>query len=686
MLCKVRRVIDRWIGIQCKTDRDHGLMAERLDAMVSRMPWLYAILIVNLGGLLISLRQPISPLIATGIFLFLVLSIRLIHWLRLSRRSFTRAQSLKELRHICLIGIFVCAAYCLWTFALYAQLGDHGRNHLVLFGSLAALGCSFALTPLPFAAKVPLFLLALPLALLLISTGKIAYVGMGVTLLTLIFVMTRLINAENLTFRRLVNSRFDIEAEKHRAERAERTALEERSHATTIANTDFLTGLANRRSLLSAIDRACGAQEPTMVALLDLDGFKTINDNFGHSTGDALLVEVSRRLRELLEPSGIVARLGGDEFALLLRGRSKDVARDVVADAIQRLGEPHSCEGRQLIVSACAGVAFTQAGESDPTQMIRRADIALFAAKRKGRQRMEVFSPELEREIKRRAEIEVALRSPGVEREIELAFQPILDLGTMEVTSFEALARWRHSELGWISPSEFIPITEQIPVIEKISDGLLIRACHEALHWPETVSLSFNLSAVHLCSSGAAERVIDIVRRCNLNPARLQIEVTETALMGDFDAARRSLAQLRGEGVRLVLDDFGAGYASISYLREMQFDAIKLDGSLVTAANGPKGYPLLKGVIELCRAVGLPCVAEHVETEGSVGLLRDLGCQFAQGYWLARPMSAESARQITKSGLIPFGPARILKQQMNKAIPLRARRTRSSGLDRRPST
>lgn len=423
-----------------------------------------------------------------------------------------------------------------------------------------------------------------------------------------------------------------------------------------------------------------------MVALLDLDGFKTINDKFGHSTGDALLVEVSRRLRELLEPSGIVARLGGDEFALLLRGRSKDVARDVVADAIQRLGEPHSCEGRQLIVSACAGVAFTQAGESDPTQMIRRADIALFAAKRKGRQRMEVFSPELEREIKRRAEIEVALRSPGVEREIELAFQPILDLGTMEVTSFEALARWRHSELGWISPSEFIPITEQIPVIEKISDGLLIRACHEALHWPETVSLSFNLSAVHLCSSGAAERVIDIVRRCNLNPARLQIEVTETALMGDFDAARRSLAQLRGEGVRLVLDDFGAGYASISYLREMQFDAIKLDGSLVTAANGPKGYPLLKGVIELCRAVGLPCVAEHVETEGSVGLLRDLGCQFAQGYWLARPMSAESARQITKSGLIPFGPARILKQQMNKAIPLRARRTRSSGLDRRPST
>ena len=666
MLFKARRVIDKWIGIHCKTDRDYGLMTERLDAMVSRMPWLYAILIVNLGGLLISLRRPVNPLIAAGIFLFILLSIRLIHWVGLSRRSFTREQSLKELRHICLIGLFVCAAYCLWTFALYEQLGDDGRNHVVLFGSLAALGCSFALTPLPFAAKVPLFLLALPLAFLLISTGEIAYVGMGVTLITLIYVMTRLIDAENLTFRRLVNSRFDIEVEKHRAELAERTALEERTHATTIANTDFLTGLANRRSLLSAINRACDAREATMVALLDLDGFKTINDTFGHSTGDALLIEVSRRLRDLLEPWGIVARLGGDEFALLLRSRSEEVARDVVEQAIQRLGEPHSCEGRELVVSACAGVAFTPAGESDPTQTIRMADIALFAAKRKGRQRMEVFSPELEREIKRRAEIEVALRSPGVESEIELAFQPILDLATMEVTSFEALARWRHSELGWIPPSEFIPITEQIPVIEKISEGLLTRACKEALHWPETVSLSFNLSAIHLCSNGAAERIIEVVRRANLDTARLQIEVTETALMGDFDAARRSLAQLRAEGVRLVLDDFGAGYASISYLREMQFDAIKLDGSLITAANGVQGHPLLKGVIELCRAVGLPCVAEHVETEGSVGMLRDLGCQFAQGYWLARPMSAQSARQLTESGLVPFGPARILKQQMNR--------------------
>lgn len=663
MLSELRRVIDQWIGIHCETDRDYGLMEVRLQAMISRMPWLYAILIVNLGGLLISLGQSLTPLIGGGIFLLSVLSFRLIHWVRLADRSLTRPQVLRELRNICLIGLVICTGYCLWTFALYAQLVHGGRSHLIMFASLAALGCSFAMSPLPFAARVPLFLLALPLALLLVSTEKIAHVGMGGTLITLIFVMTRLISAEDHTFRRLVNSRFDSELEKRRAELAEKSAVHERSHATKIANTDFLTGLANRRSLLAAIDRACEAGEPAMVALLDLDGFKAVNDTFGHSTGDALLVEVSRRLKELVGPLGIAARLGGDEFALLLRGHSEDVAHATVKEAIQRLAKPHCCDGRKLIVSACGGIAFARAGERDPTQTIRMADIALFAAKRKGRQCVEIFSPSLEGEIKRRAEIEVALRSPGVEREIELAFQPILDLATMEVASFEALARWRHSELGWISPSEFIPITEQISVIERISEDLLIRACEEALQWPETVRLSFNLSAIHLCSGHAAERIIKALRSCRLDPARLQIEVTETALMADFDAARRSLAQLRSEGVRLVLDDFGAGYASISYLREMQFDAIKLDGSLITAADASQDYTLLKGVLDLCRAVGLPCVAEHVETEASVGMLRALGCRFAQGYWLARPMSAESARQITQSELIPFGPARMLKQR-----------------------
>ena len=236
------------------------------------------------------------------------------------------------------------------------------------------------------------------------------------------------------------------------------------------------------------------------------------------------------------------------------------------------------------------------------------------------------------------------------------------------ICSFEALARWRHSELGWISPSEFIPITEQISVVERISEVLLRRAAAEALRWPSSIRLSFNLSAVQLCSEASAQRILQLVAEAGLPPARLQLEVTETALLGDFDAARRNLALLSKAGVRLALDDFGAGYASISYLREMSFDAVKLDGSLVVAASADRaGMRLLQGVLDLCRAVDLPCIAEHVETDEQVGLLRAMGCQFGQGYWLARPMSAEQARGAAAGEVIAFAAPPTQRKALHRA-------------------
>lgn len=643
--------LDKLIGLDGESDRHDALMVETLAAFVPRMPWLYAILLVNLSGLLVSLNGSMNFLKWFGAVILAILALRLFHWVGMRGRSLSRSDATRELRNIFVIGIVMCSAYCGWTFALYVQSGVEDRDHIILFGSLAALGCSFALSPLPGAAKIPLFLLSLPLALLLISTGKIAFVGMGLTLITLIYVAMRLINAQNLTFQRLVHSRFDIELEKKRAEAAERKAINERSLANKVAETDFLTGLVNRRALLAGIEDRARQRVPIVLALIDLDGFKPINDTFGHESGDALLVTVSRRLRDLVKPPGIVARLGGDEFALLLDGNRPEAARATVAAAIARIGEPAHHDGRNLIVSACAGMASAEAAPGDPTQIIRMADMALFSAKRSGRGTAVQFSSAIENDVKRRAAIEVALRVPGVEQDIELAYQPIVDLATREVRSFEALARWRHSELGWISPSEFIPITEQISLVEQISDSLIARAAREASLWPESTQLSFNFSAVQLCSVGSAERVVGLVRESGLHPSRLQIEITETALLADFDAGRRNLSHLSRQGVNLVLDDFGAGYASISYLREMQFDAIKLDGSLITAAtNGKTGLPLLKGVLDLCRAVGLPCIAEHVETAVQAATLRRLGCRYGQGFWLGRPMPAQNAIALAKSG------------------------------------
>lgn len=669
MFAKALARLDQAIGLQRGSDRAEALMAETLAAFFPRMPWLYAILMVNLSGLLVSLREPLTAFTATGVIFLIILALRLFHWIRLPRRKLTHSEVAIELRNVFLIGVLACTAYCLWLFALYARSSSDDRNHIVTFGSLAALGCSFALSPLPAIARLPLLLLALPLAMLLISTGSLVFAGMGLTLLTLIFVANRLIDAQSLTFRRLVHSRFDVELEKRRAECAEQNAIKERSLARTLADTDPLTGIANRRALLAKIEsRVSHGTTQFAVALIDLDGFKPINDTFGHNTGDALLVEVSGRIRTIVDPLGMVARLGGDEFALLLDDCSINDLKAVVSEAVAEIQQPYTLGGRSLTVSACAGIALGDADDIEPTKSLRMADIALFTAKRRGRGQIEVYSSRLEGEITRRAEIELALRAPGVEYEIELAYQPILHLGTMEVRCFEALARWRHSELGWIAPSEFIPISEQISLVELLTPTLLRRAATEAAQWPAQVRLSFNLSAVELCSAGSAGQIIAAVRSGGLDPSRLQIEVTETALLADFKAARRNLSELREHGVRLALDDFGAGYASISYLREMRFDAVKLDGSLLTNATPERGgLQLFQGVLNLCRAVCLPCIAEHVETEAQVAMLRELGCAFGQGYWLAPPMSAESARSLLQSEIVPFGPARMLKQQWKES-------------------
>lgn len=663
-MAKIIERFDSAIGLQTASERQRAVLLEKVLALIPRMPWLYAILIVNLGGVLVSLKGPVTLLHIVGTLLLLVVVGRLLHWRWLKNRAPSKIDSVFELRRVFLIGAAVCSTYCGWMFTLVAQAHGGDFTDLALMAGLAALGCTFALSPMPAAARLPLIILSLPFAVLLLSSGGIAHIGMGFTLLTLSAFAMRLIDIQNDTLTRLIHARLDVELEKGRAMSAEKSAIAERSLARTLADTDVLTGLANRRALLAAIEwYAMDGRGPIAVALFDLDGFKPINDTFGHATGDELLVEVGRRLSEMVGPAGLVARLGGDEFALLLYDISASATRELVAQAIDNISRPLEVDGRLVAVSACAGIACPQDGETDAMPLIRMADIALFTAKRKGRGRLEFFSESLEANVKRRAEIELALRSPGVDEQLDLVFQPILDLTTMEICSFEALARWRHCDLGWIAPAEFIPISEQISVVQPISEALLRRAAAEALRWPSRISLSFNVSAVHLCTDGSAARILDLIETQKLDPSRLQIEITETALLADFDAARRNLSALRDSGVRLVLDDFGAGYASISYLREMQFDAIKLDGSLLTAANGEcSGAPLLKGVLDLCRAVGLPCIAEHIESEEQVTMLRGAGCRFGQGYWLARPVAAQNALQLANGEVVPLAPARALKK------------------------
>jgi diguanylate cyclase (GGDEF)-like protein len=475
---------------------------------------------------------------------------------------------------------------------------------------------------------------------------------MGLALGVVTMLILRLLQVHNRAFSTLVESRSEISAERERARRAEKRANHEEAKAKRIADTDPLTGLANRRAFLRALEELGGRAErgggSFALAMVDLDGFKPINDTFGHATGDAVLQSVGARLGSAVSCDAVIARTGGDEFAVLLPGVAAMAEAQRVGEALcAALQEPFVVDGREFRISGCCGLALCAADDSNVTDALIRADTALYRAKDNGKAGAAVFSPEMDALNRRRVQIEGALRSPETLASMELLFQPIRDLSTGRLRAFEALARWQHETLGAVPPGEFIPIAEQIDAIGPLSETLLARAAAEAAAWSDAVRLSFNLSAVHICTPTASARVLGILEQAGLDPVRLQVEVTETALLVDFDAARENLKALRRAGARIVLDDFGAGHASISYLREVQFDGIKLDGALIASVGASvRSRRLLKGVLDLCAAIGVPCVAEHVETEEQLALLRELGCRDGQGFLISHPLAGADAAAL----------------------------------------
>ena len=651
MLQRLTYWLDHRLGIAATGAPQQALLGERFVALRRQLPWLYGILFANLLGLYLSVSAQLATSHVPTLVFVAVLAMRMLYWLRMRGRDSSQVNIAAEMRKIFLIAILFCAGFCAWSIVVMLGAPTHHSIDIVMFGSLAAIGSSYALAAFPAAAKVPLLVITLPFALTLALAEHATHVGIGASLIILTLLTQRLLEVQDLAFRRLVSSRFLIEAEKRRAIEAERIAVEEQSRVGRIANTDALTGLSNRRGFMAFLEQLSGAEWSQALILFDLDGFKPINDTFGHPTGDAMLVEVSKRLQSL-DCHSFVARLGGDEFAMLCDCTSAGAAMDMAQRAVDAIAAPFMIDGRKMVISASAGVSFQTA--DDLADAMLRADVALYSAKRSGRGQVAQFCNAMQRDFHRRTSIEQALREPGLAETIEIAFQPIFDLERMELRSFEALARWRHSKLGWIPPSEFIPITEQISLLGELSNALLRRAARSALQWPGHVQLSFNLSAVQLCSPGSAAQLLTIVTQEGFDSSRLQIEVTETALMADFELARQNLSQLRAKGVRIVLDDFGAGYSSISYLREMAFETVKLDGSLISAIGGSgSGLPLLRGVLALCQAMGLHCVAEHIETAQELDLLRRLGCRYGQGYFLSPPVDADAATALAWEGQEP---------------------------------
>jgi diguanylate cyclase (GGDEF)-like protein len=408
--------------------------------------------------------------------------------------------------------------------------------------------------------------------------------------------------------------------------------------ALRLAHRDALTDLPNRRGFVDALDAATARGETVAVVYMDLDGFKEVNDAFGHAVGDTLLVQVSRRIQRAVADAGQLARFGGDEFAVLVIGEdAADIGRGVAEKVISALLGPTETAGKQVFVGASIGIAVGAPGLSGP-ELIRRADVAMYAAKDAGRRRWRAYDPSMDEGRLVRRQIADELRASLAAGQVQVSYQPIVDAHSTEIVGAEALARWTSPTLGVIDPGLFISVAEESGLISQLTRNVLREACTAARHWP--ITLSVNLSAAEVWDLAFVDDLLGILRDTGMPPARLELEITESYLLREPEAAADTLALLRELGVKIALDDFGMGFASLGYLKRLPLDRLKLTheflADIVTEAHAGE---LAASVVGLARALGLPVTAEGVETEAQANLLRAAGCSHLQGWLYGRPIS-----------------------------------------------
>ena len=428
----------------------------------------------------------------------------------------------------------------------------------------------------------------------------------------------------------------------------ERTRAEEQIRH--LAHYDALTDLPNRALFHERLRQELAAAAPDRqlaVLYIDIDEFKSVNDSLGHMIGDELLKSVARRLGACIESSDFVARLGGDEFAIVKIGvKDPDEVADLAIRALDTIRAPYDCLGHQVTSDASIGVALAPQHGTNLDQILKNADLAMYAAKSAGRRTWRFFEPAMDAHVRARRQLEIDLRKAIADQVLEVYYQPCLSLLSDRITGCEALLRWRHPERGMISPAEFIPIAEETGLINELGEWVLAKACIEATTWPEGINLAVNVSPVQFKSGTLALKIVSALAASGLPAHRLELEITEAVLIRDDETALDILHQLREIGVQIALDDFGTGYSSLSYLQRFPFDKIKIDRCFVNDLAEAGGSSIVQAVVNIAAARHMKTTAEGVETERQQQLLRGLGCTEMQGYLFSAPKPAEELRAI----------------------------------------
>ncbi|WP_422062106.1 putative bifunctional diguanylate cyclase/phosphodiesterase [Sphingopyxis sp.] len=449
----------------------------------------------------------------------------------------------------------------------------------------------------------------------------------------------------------------DITAQRRSAEDASRLALY-----------DSLTGLANRFNISKKLDTTLAAfsqqQRCCAIMLLDLDRFKQVNDTLGHPAGDALLKQVAERLLKIVGDKEMVSRLGGDEFQIILpdledRGKLGDMA----ADIINSLSQPYSVEGSRCIIGASVGVAIAPFDGQSSDDLVRNADLALYAAKGNGRGRFSFYSSDLHQAAEDRRVLEEDLRDALARGEMQLTYQPVVNAKTNLVTGVEALVRWTHPDRGLISPALFIPIAEEANLIWQLGEWVLRKACEDAARWPGDLRVAVNVSPIQFANADLPKIVASALSATGLSPGRLELEITESVFLADSKETAQMFKALKALGVRLALDDFGTGYSSLGYLQSAPFDKIKIDQSFVRGATvkGSRNGAIIAAIVALAEALEMETTAEGIESLDQLELIRKLNVSHVQGYVYSKPVAQSELIENTAAGswtIKPSGPAR----------------------------
>ncbi|MEP9397586.1 EAL domain-containing protein [Mesorhizobium sp. KR2-14] len=426
----------------------------------------------------------------------------------------------------------------------------------------------------------------------------------------------------------------------------ERKRAEE--HVTFLALHDPLTGVANRTLFTRELARAAQNEAAFAVLLLDLDDFKVVNDTLGHAAGDALLVEITGRLRKLLRGSDLIARLGGDEFAVLLPGAaSREAVCGLAGRLLDEIAAIRTVQGSQVSVTASVGAALSPQDATDTESLLKCADLALYRAKNVAKGSLRFFEPEMDSQVRDRRALEMELRGADIGREFELHFQPIFAVKTGQLRGFEALLRWNNPRRGMVSPGVFIPLAEETGMIDALGRWVLREACRQAAGWPGQLVVAVNVSPVQFRGTALVATIGEALALSGLQPTRLEIEVTESVLLADTESNLATLRRIRDLGARIALDDFGTGYSSLSYLRQFQFSRLKIDRSFIREISAsPEALAIVRAIIGLGASLGIDTTAEGVETVEQLHALQKEQCGELQGFLFSPPVARDRVAEV----------------------------------------